>query len=288
MAANLNSPVQLKNAKFSPSRNGELEVIVDRSTSLEMVKQKLDFKKKKLDPPQQSILKSLSDLTEENMLVTLNVKLLNFTNEETEVYTRYGAKSVRNAIIADKSGTKTISFWGNIIPSVKQGSFYNLTNVVSKKFDENITLSTTTNTKALQIPIFDEVKEEDVPIQHAENIVITSINVITSYRCSNKSCSATFPIQELKGTFMKCSTCKMKQKVENIIKSTSAKAVCKTETDSNKQILISQQALENCLGEENNELMKDEDALEDHILTVENFRITTGNNREICIKLESA
>ena len=65
----MTSPVKIIGSRFSPGRNGQIEILCDKNTTLELLNDELPFKKQKVDntEDQMSEPKNVSDLTGEKM-----------------------------------------------------------------------------------------------------------------------------------------------------------------------------------------------------------------------------
>ena len=70
-AAAMISPVKITGSRLSPGRNGQIEILCDKNTTLELLNDELPFKKQKVDntEDQMSEPKNVSDLTGEKMTV---------------------------------------------------------------------------------------------------------------------------------------------------------------------------------------------------------------------------
>ena len=75
-AAQMTSPIKLTGSRLSPGRNGQIEILCDKNTSLEVLMDELPFKKQKLSQGDQiAEAKNLSDLTTDKMRVCYCFKI---------------------------------------------------------------------------------------------------------------------------------------------------------------------------------------------------------------------
>ena len=73
-AAQMSSPIKLTGSKLSPGRNGQLEIICDKKTNLEVMIDDLPFKKQKLSEPNHTTeAKDLAALTTDKMRVCFKI-----------------------------------------------------------------------------------------------------------------------------------------------------------------------------------------------------------------------
>ncbi|XP_052068057.1 uncharacterized protein LOC127707516 [Mytilus californianus] len=276
-AATMNSPVKLTGATLSPGRSGQIDVICNKSTTLQVAMNELTFKKQKIQTNDESEPKDLINLSE-NMTATIYVKIVKFIEEEMTIPTKYGMKQRRQAICADNTACKKMSLWGHSIAVVEEGKYYKIKNVISNNFNDEMWINTCATTKITEIDNYGQVMmDHSLLLNELKQISIGQITVTKSTKCSNQKCMKAIEVTSADPT-IKCDTCKMKQRVQNLHKST--KAVINT-TDNISYTIFEPQLKSFLEAESQQDLIEDCDSLEDYILNVNNFSVEINQNNNI-------
>ncbi|CAG2241402.1 unnamed protein product [Mytilus edulis] len=273
-AATMNSPVKLTGATLSPGRSGQVDVICNKSTTLQVAMNELTFKKQKIQTNDESEPKDLINLSE-NMTATIYIK---FIEEEMTIPTKYGMKQRRLAICADNTACKTMSLRGHSIAEVEEGRYYKIKNVISNNFNDGMWINTCATTKTTEIDDYGQVMmDHSLLVNEQKRINIGQITVTKSSKCSNQKCMKSIEVTSADPT-IKCETCKMKQRVQNLQKST--KQVLNT-TDNISYTIFEPQLKSFLEAESQQDLIEDCDSLEDYILNVNTFTVEINQNNNI-------
>ena len=150
--------------------------------------------------------------------------LLGFLTPKTKVSTRFGPKDARDAIVADKTASKRITFWGKLIDTVDIGKSYRMTNILSRAFNLNgeIQLNTNSTTKVTPITSIPDVNE-DMMADYQETtteVEVEQTRVTQTFKCS--ACVRPITIINSTDPTCRCTNCQMKQKVSMLKKTTTA------------------------------------------------------------------
>ena len=139
----------------------------------------------------------------------------------------------RNGIIQDSTGHIRITVWRQpVISMINEGEFYNLTDMNTKIWDNNLRVETTRSTvveriddankqeeaKTLESPDLTLYHDDDKNIETLNNPNITSVEITEGLICQNTQCQAPL-LPEQNQKFVRCSNCNRKQVVEKLSKS---------------------------------------------------------------------
>ncbi|KAK3106948.1 hypothetical protein FSP39_003736 [Pinctada imbricata] len=288
-AASMDCAVKLINPKLKPSSQGGIEVHILRQTTLEISSEKPTFKKLEMPPLEtDSPELLLATMNKENVRGTINVKLLGFLGEIRQTPTKFGVKARREAVVADRSSTMKITFWGNTTQLVETGKSYRMKNISTRMYNGKITINTLQSTEIEVIPDITNAKENVDFLQDiTETIVVDQIKITQNFKCSNTVCNKNITIINNEPT-VKCDSCNMKQRVKNLNKVTTTVLNATTETNSKMKYILFQETMESFLALNEKEiLINDPDRLEDYILEIEHFLICHADGSDIITKLQN-
>ncbi|XP_022307563.2 uncharacterized protein LOC111113563 [Crassostrea virginica] len=281
------TPVKLTNAKLKVGRNGDVEITTNRSTNLEVSNAKINFKKQIFRVSKEHESAKLDTLTTENMIATIEVKLVGFIDHKKEtINTRYGPKLIRKAIVADETKSMKISFWNDTSDDLTAGESYSITALVVKSFEGALVLNTTADTTSKPIsPIANVISGvKTLLAEKIQNVYIQQIH-ISDIRC----CQACHHKMEANAEdkTVRCSACQTKQRSAELKRTLTASLTVKDEQNNISKFYVAQHVLMEFLQSCSKEnLIGDVDQLEDFLLEINNVKITHGSSNDAITKME--
>jgi len=133
--------------------------------------------------------------------------------EEPQSVDLYGSKKLKmDVIIADTTKSLILTLWENQISTIKTGECYTFKNVSTRRFDDNIKLTTTPKTTIIPIPQMQQITTELMHLKKPNQMTgkIISVSVQTAQKCI--SCHKRIEDQYIGNIVTKCPNCNMKQK----------------------------------------------------------------------------
>ncbi|KAK3085835.1 hypothetical protein FSP39_009394 [Pinctada imbricata] len=180
-----------------------------------------------------------------------------------------------------------ITFWGDTSELVQTGKSYLISHVSTRMFNGELTLNTTMSTKISQIEDVEDPKEDLTFIEEKEEIIsISQIKITQNYKCCNTSCNKTIPEIDFQNSFIRCQACQMKQSIKKMKRATTAFLNVTLENSTTTKFVIFEEALHKFLDlEKNAQLLENPDQLEDHLLEIEQFKVSHQSHSDVLSKI---
>lgn len=149
---------------------------------------------------------------------SVKVKVMGVKAEEKQAS---NGRMVKELLVADETKTITLSVWDEGIQKLTIGSSYTVTNTSTRFFQNSLKLTTTPASVIeeiedldIEIPVEDENQNQTKEI----NAVVELCQLVFSTKCSSCMKAISSSDEQSTSTLIRCSSCGMKQKKSNLIK----------------------------------------------------------------------
>ncbi len=211
--------------------------------------------------------------------VTINAKVIMFIEdaEEIEIYGKKTSKA--EVLIADSTKACILTVWGENIKEIKVNESYNFANVSTRKFNEEIKVTTTPRTTINNIaPLENVVEDKSISLKKFSEFVglILAVSILVTKKCS--CCFKTIPETEIGKTITKCIHCSMKQKTSSLSTTIQARINFQCESTTTRLTLF-EGPLKVFLTKRNQtQLLQTPEDLEDYLLSQQQLKLLCNND----------
>ncbi|XP_067278206.1 uncharacterized protein [Pseudorasbora parva] len=219
-AAKNKTPVKLKNAKKSISiRDKEdFDVQYVRDTTIEVTEVPFPHK-----PPQNTstlTIQEIKSMTSRKLITRLEASVQKMDITSSTVTIRDNNCEVRSCCLADATGSITLSLWDSQIDLVEEGRTYTFTNLSTRQYNDNTTLTTTRLSTIT--PLHKKITvqpstttQTPPPTLHTVTTEITGAAITIKKQCPK--CHTAQQNLTYKEKFHRCTVCKILRKGSSYI-----------------------------------------------------------------------
>jgi hypothetical protein len=214
---------------------------------------------------------------------TVLIKVIDNSRGEEVVDFGWGKKRKKVITVGDETDSLELALYEQLIEKVEVNNCYKITNVSSRKYKNEINLTTTMKTDIIQIADIPNVKEPVQVKSIAEKIEVQQCRLSVSYKCGN--CRKGIELDDEELRLVKCKICKMTQRREKLENTSHLLLNVSTCDDNPKhmKMVIFYPVIEKYFSTIDETLVMDE--LEEHFLINQNFTVEYFPNTDVIQKL---
>ncbi|KAL5006836.1 hypothetical protein ScPMuIL_015642 [Solemya velum] len=291
---NQRTPVKLSNFRWKTNiyDSSKFDIQLSNQSSIQVVK-KLDFSRKEDVPeagPSTSCKSGVTSIKEidvktSNMMYNVAGKIVSKYGERFTC-DLYGQKKDKQQFrLADTTGSTIITVWEDQINLVEVGKTYQITNISSRIFMGEFSLTTTKATNFEEDhPLEDDILSHDLKIPDLEEVKgrIISVGVTCKYHCP--ACDAVASIDP-NATKFKCGACNLKSKKELFKTAITSRFNLRDQQNKDHRLVAFTTPLEAYLESiDSKHLITTPDLLEDYLLDLEELHVSKTKDSDIIVK----
>ena len=230
------SPIKLRKYQFNERFNN---IVVNKNTVIQNYTKSLDFKPSETLQTQLITINSINSISPQQ-LVSVKAKVTQLTGPKTH-RTEKATLQKSSAVLVDPTGYIRVVFWEEWVKSVQENAIYIFKNL--RVTEDNYTKEKYVNTAkegfdVEESPPFTDTLPDAQPLLLDLATKTTTVSVISFKSASSYFiCNACSKKLQSDGKYMKCETCKLKQKPDQDKTQWFARVFVKDHSNQNKSFI---------------------------------------------------